>query len=117
MTSNYLLRDVLSEWALQHVIGIGDDGRRHGIVRQALFHPHHIVPCAELIAAAVKGARNGIAEPRVEVDAGAAQVRVVSPGGGGDAGVQHLHMLCAGGVLQRMIQPGAQTTARQSCRR
>ena len=59
----------------------------------------------------MKGARNGVAEPRVEVDAGAAQVRVVSPGGGGDAGVQHLHMLGAGGVLQRMIQPGAQTTA------
>ena len=90
------------EYALQYLGGIGDDGRRHGIVRQALFHSHHIVPCAELMAAAVKGARNSVAEPRVEVDAGAAQVRVVSPGGGCDAGVQHLHMLGAGGVLQRM---------------
>ncbi len=89
----------------------GYHGGRNGGIGQALFHPDHVVPGVKLVSAAVEGAHDFVAAPGMEINAGASQVGVAVRNRCGDAGVQHLYILSAGGVLQRVVQPGAQTTA------
>lgn len=59
---------------------------------QMLFHPHHVVPAAELIAALKKLPHHPVAHPLMKPDAVLRQVRVI-PLGPGDAGVQVEDML------------------------
>ena len=59
----------------------------------------------------MEGAHDFVAAPGMEINAGASQVGVAVRNRCGDAGVQHLYILSAGGVLQRVVQPGAKTTA------
>lgn len=80
------------------------------MIAQRFLHPRHVVPCAELVAAVGEPAHRGIAQMGVEGHTVAAQVGVVVVGIG-DAGVETLHVLGLGDVLQLSVQPLAQALA------
>lgn len=77
---------------------------------QEFFHPDHVVPPAELIAALMKLPCRGIAQALVEAEAGQGEGLVLHLGQG-DAGVAVEDVLGGEQGIQGPIQPAAQPPA------
>ncbi len=89
--------------------GNGRTGAGCASCADALFHPDHGVPSAELIAAARKLPDKPVAEVRMKLCAVFRQVRIVCPVRIADAGIEILNVLRAQHRLKRGIQPLARS--------